>query len=457
MKKIKPIVMSTVLTLMTAAASAASPSPAQVDAAAILCAFNTNCTPLVEDSSSPFTLPGTAGTGLLHTRVIAGESNSPAAGLFGYEYRIDLSGVTLDPAVPPCFTNVLKCATNRIAISLTNVVVCRTNASRVTTVLTCITNKIPGTNIVICVTNSFPATNIVQCSISAGVMVCFTNSFPATNYVQCFTNKVPDRSIITCQTNQILGSNAVTCTTNNLQYFTNIVTCATNTVHCPESTPCVKSLTIQFGPAASRLDFDINGTRGDQVYVVTTGGFGSNAPSEITLKDGKLVLLFSPPLCPGDSSLSVGLVSRGAPRDLPAKLKLSTGDKVLTMARAPQVARSIDCDFSKLSEAIRDLRSRDILAPNNNAREGRRTALLNMVQAAQDAAKAGNIDNVTAALAAILDKTDGGRNDWLTSEGARKVNRALGDISKCLGDDEKHEHGDGHDDDDDDDDHGHGR
>ena len=459
MNKMRTMAMSTALTLMAVAAIAAPLGPIQVGTPAINCVFNPNCTNVVEESSSPFTLPGTVGTGLLHTRVILGESNSPAAGLFGYEYRLDLGGVTLDPAVPPCVTNVVKCVTNRMRVSLTNVVVCRTNVVGASNVLNCVTNTIPGTNLVFCVTNSFPETNIVQCPITAGVMVCFTNSFPATNYVLCFTNRVPARTVVTCQTNRLTGRNVVTCTTNNVRYVTNIVTCTTNTVPCPGSTPCIQTLRINFGPAVSGLAFDTNGPSRAQFYVVSTGGLGSNAPTESTLVDGKLTLSFSPPLCPGDSSLSVGLVSRGAPRDVPAKLKLSIGGNVLTLARAPQVVRRIDCDFRELAEAIRDLKSRDILAPNNTARESRRAALLDLVREAHGAAEAGNAENVMAALAAILDKTDGGRNDWLASGAARKVNKLMADISKCIGDDEDVDRAkkQNHHVDDDDDDHGRGR
>ncbi len=451
MNKMKTMALSLALTLIVAAAPAAALSPAHVDALAIGCIFNPGCTNVVEESSSPLTLPGTVGTGFLHTRVILGESNAPAAGLFGYEYRIDLSGVTLDPAVPPCFTNVVRCLTNRVVVTLTNVVVCRTNIVGAANLLNCVTNRIPGTNMVFCVTNSFPATNLVQCfTVAGGAVVCFTNRFPASTNVLCFTNRVPDQSIVSCQTNRLTGSTVVTCATNNTRYLTNLVTCVTNALPCPESSPCVKTVRIDFGPVVAPLDFDANGKCSNQVYVVTTGGSGTAAPSEIAWGDGKLVLTFSPPLCPGDSSFVVGLVSRGSPRDVTAKLKLSNGTNVGALVRAPKAVRPIDCDFSKLAEEIQELRLRDILAPNDQAREGHRTALLNHVQAASAAAEAGGIDDVLAALAAIVDKTDGGRNDWLNAAAARKVNKIMADISKCLVEDGDHDD-DGEDDGDDDD------
>jgi hypothetical protein len=81
----KPILISTALTLMVAAAQADSLRLVQVDASAIQYLFNPNGTNLVEETNSPIALPGTVGTGFLQTRVILGESNALAAGLFGYE------------------------------------------------------------------------------------------------------------------------------------------------------------------------------------------------------------------------------------------------------------------------------------------------------------------------------------------------------------------------------------
>ena len=449
MRILRTILLGTALALTGAASHGASIRPAQVDGLAIDCLFNSDCNAFAEENSSSLALPGTVGTGLLITRVIQGEPDTPAAGLFGYEYRIDLSGVTLDPVTEPCVTNLVQCRTNRIQVSLTNLVVCRTNMVGAMNRLNCVTNLIPATNMVFCFTNSFLATNIVQCFTGpAGVMTCFTNRFPATNHVVCFTNRVPARAIVSCQTNRFPGTAVAVCTTNNVRYSTNLVTCTTNLVPCPDSTPCIDTMEIRFGPAVA-MDFDTNGTLRDLVYVIHTNGLGTVVPSEIIWDDGRLVLRFSPPLCPGDASVSVGLVSHGAPRDLAARLKLSTDETALAIARAPQVVRRIDCGVDELTTAIRKLRTQDIIAPNNAERHNRYTALLDLALAAEQAAEAGQADDVIDALAAIFDKTDGGRNDWLSAATARKVNRILADIAECLADDgDNGDDGDGKDRDD---------
>lgn len=421
------ILLGGTLLMMLASVTAAPIIPIPVSASAIPCLFNTHCTNLVEDTSSPFTLPGTIGTGFLHTRVILGEPHAPAAGLFGYEYRLDLTGVALDPTVPPCFTNIVRCVTEQVEVS-TNVVVCRTNAVSVTNVVACVTNRIPA------ITN----------------VVCFTNIFSGTRFVRCFTNRVPARTVITCLTNRIVASNVVVCVTNRVRYFTNLVTCTTNTIPCPESSPCIRALRIPFGPVFAGLDFDTNGIAHDWAYVVTTDGFGTIAPAAITLEDGVLTLRFSPPLCPGDSSLTVGLVSRGAPRDRLATVRFSTGASLLVAAPVPLIVPRFDCDFSALAEAIRTLKLSEILAPNNHAREGRRTALLNLVREAQGAAEAGHAADVREALAAILGKADGRKHDWLTAAAAARVRALLAHISTCLDASGVPSHGDDDEDDDDD-------
>src|ERR1043165_2067304 len=91
--KTKIIKIGIAMALMVTAAQAASLNPVQVNSNAINFLFNIGCSNTGTETSSPIALPGTTGTGYLLTRVTAGESNSAAAGLFSYEYRIDLSGV----------------------------------------------------------------------------------------------------------------------------------------------------------------------------------------------------------------------------------------------------------------------------------------------------------------------------------------------------------------------------
>ena len=372
-----------------------------------------------------------------------GETNSLAAGLFGYEYRIDLSGIVTDTNHPVCLTNVVRCSTNRVEVH-TNKVVCRTNLTGVVKVVTCFTNRIPATNLVSCLTNAIPGTNIHQCfTNAAGVAVCITNVFPPTNVVICITNRIRARTIIACQTNVIdPGREIVQCFTNRVSYHTNVVTCRTNLTQCPGSPPCIKSLRIEFG-TLSPFDFNQDGTN-DEAYVVTSGGPGTVRPASVSRGGKHIVIRFSPPLCAGEASVSVGLVSARPPHDVDARIKLTSGS-MKADARAPGGSRLIECDFDGLADEIRDLRTRDFLGSTDAEREARRSALLVYAQAAALAAQAGDLDGVLSALAQIIVRADGGTNDWLTRDAAHEVNEKLKDLLECLEDASGHDlDGDNH-------------
>ncbi|HEY1631450.1 MAG TPA: hypothetical protein VGF56_09040 [Rhizomicrobium sp.] len=76
-----------------ALANAAPLTVVNVAAPAINCVFNTSCTITVNDSIGNFTLPGDSGTGLLQSRTFDGAAGAPAAGKFGYDYRIVMTGM----------------------------------------------------------------------------------------------------------------------------------------------------------------------------------------------------------------------------------------------------------------------------------------------------------------------------------------------------------------------------
>src|SRR5688572_13413848 len=102
----------------------------------ITCLFDTNCVDAAVATTNTITLPGTTGSGLLQTRVITGNSNAPAAGLFAYEYKIDLSKITGSTNTEPCLTNVVSSLTNRV-VSFTNLITFHTNrGGRVTREIT---------------------------------------------------------------------------------------------------------------------------------------------------------------------------------------------------------------------------------------------------------------------------------------------------------------------------------
>ncbi len=60
-----------------------------VSAPAINCVFNAPCTVTVNDTSDNVTLSA-GGTGFLQSRTYKGLPGAPAAGLYAYEYRLDL-------------------------------------------------------------------------------------------------------------------------------------------------------------------------------------------------------------------------------------------------------------------------------------------------------------------------------------------------------------------------------
>jgi hypothetical protein len=460
MKK-KLLALASVL-LVTGSSLAAPVDLVDVGASEINCLFSPTCTLLVSNTFSPLALPGTSGSGVLETRVFVGQPGSPDQDVYGYEYRVDLSGVVATNE-PACFTNSIRWFTNRVEVK-TNTITCRTNAVRVSNVLTCVTNILPGTNFTFCLTNAFPATNVIRClTNAAGEITCFTNSFPGSNVITCLTNRIPTRTNIMCVTNRITGSNVVVCTTNWVRYFTNMVVCYTNVIPCPGTTPCIETLRIPFRSVYTNLNFGTGGVAAIQAYVVTNASLGTVAPVFAVREGGFIRLEFAPPVCPGQSSFFVGLFSTNPPTDVRAVAVLTSGSNAVVAARGPIGARRvIDCDLGPLSSAIASLSLRDIVAPNNNARAGRRGALQNLVEAAREAADAGQLGNLIEAVHAIAKKAGGEKNSWLTSAASRRLDPILDDLLACLrdasgnGEDNEGHDGDDHDDDDDDDDRDHG-
>ncbi len=72
-----------------------------VSAPAINCVFDSSCTVTVTDSTAPIPIPA-GGTNFLQSRTFTGKPGTPANGLYGYEYRIDLRnavGITYIPCL----------------------------------------------------------------------------------------------------------------------------------------------------------------------------------------------------------------------------------------------------------------------------------------------------------------------------------------------------------------------
>jgi hypothetical protein len=427
----KKILLTAAGVLLAAGLSAAPLDVVHVSSTNIACLFDTNCAVTVDDSSSPITLPNTTGTGLLQTRIIEGGTGSDGEGLFAYLYRVDLTGITSLDTNAPCFTNVLRCTTNRIV--LTNFVrECRTNVVVPTNRLVCVTNRFLASNVVVCFTNTIPATNFVRCvTNSAGALVCTTNFFPGTNFVACFTNRFPATNVVTCAQTNLPGGTNIVCTTNRVLSTSNVVTCVTNRVTCPGTAPCVETVQIRFGPAWGITAS--NGTSTGQVFVVSSDGIGTIAATSAD-QDGAVVTLnFATPICAGESSYFVGLISSNAPHNVNAVVELTSGSNLLVAARAPLLTRPpIECDFATLRDLIRQLGSSELLAPNNNSREGRRGALLNGVDAAIEAAAVGDAEGVLGALKSLEVKARERNSKWFSPEAAQRLRTTLEALRLCV-------------------------
>src|SRR5215204_3924885 len=153
-------VIIAVLSLAVAGSRAAPLSVVNVGAPAINCVFNTNCVVVADDTTNLITLPNGTGTGFLQTRVITGGTGSLAAGLFVYEYRIDLRGIVASNT-QPCLTNLIRNVTNNV-VRFTNTVVCTTNRGGH---VRCQTNRVPvlTNTVVTSVTNRVPCPGTAPC------------------------------------------------------------------------------------------------------------------------------------------------------------------------------------------------------------------------------------------------------------------------------------------------------
>jgi hypothetical protein len=110
---------------------------------------------------------------------------------------------------------------------------------------------------------------------------------------------------------------------------------------------CVNSVTLNFGPVVSTLDFNGDGTRSDQVFVVTGGGLGSIGIASADQTGDQITFNFSSPVCAGgrpgagQSSFFWGLVSTRPPGFVTASVNQTSGPVLNIQARAPQPLRRI--------------------------------------------------------------------------------------------------------------------
>jgi hypothetical protein len=105
---------------------------------------------------------------------------------------------------------------------------------------------------------------------------------------------------------------------------------------------CVSSVTVNFGAVVGTLDFNGDGTRTDQVFVITGGGIGSIGLASADQIGNNITFNFSSPVCAGSSpgrgqsSFFWGLVSTSPPRFVTASINHTLSATALNVqGRAP--------------------------------------------------------------------------------------------------------------------------
>jgi hypothetical protein len=102
---------------------------------------------------------------------------------------------------------------------------------------------------------------------------------------------------------------------------------------------CVRSLSLDFGPVHA-LDYDSDGSTED-VYIITSGGLGTVAPSAASQDSGRVTFTFQPGVCPGnapgngETSYFFGLGSDSPSGPVTATLTFDDGSSVTVAARSP--------------------------------------------------------------------------------------------------------------------------
>ena len=104
---------------------------------------------------------------------------------------------------------------------------------------------------------------------------------------------------------------------------------------------CIDSMTINFGPVVSTLDYNID-RKPDQVFVITGGGIGTIGIASAVQSGNNIKFNFTSPICSGgasgrgDSSFFWGLVSKNPPKLADAALHESSGAIHHVNVRVPQ-------------------------------------------------------------------------------------------------------------------------
>jgi WD40 repeat protein len=113
---------------------------------------------------------------------------------------------------------------------------------------------------------------------------------------------------------------------------------ALESLSAPLGTPCIVSLSLDFGPA-SVLDYTGISGDGYDAYVRTSGALGTVRPGAVRRSGQRLVVEFAPPGCvaAGEGTFFLGFASPYPPRNVTARLTDSAGAMYDLPARAPAI------------------------------------------------------------------------------------------------------------------------
>lgn len=109
------------------------------------------------------------------------------------------------------------------------------------------------------------------------------------------------------------------------------------------SLPCVKNVKVAFGAPSSTIDYDKDGVGGDQVFVISSGGSGTIAPTAAVKTGSTIDFQFATPVCAGaapgggESSFFFGLASALAPAAVNATVIDTANLASAAPARAPKL------------------------------------------------------------------------------------------------------------------------
>jgi len=105
LKTLRSCIAAAILLTLPVVAQAAPLKVVNVGAPASNCVYSTTCTITVNDSVGNIPLPGISGTARLQSRSFAGAAGAPAAGKFGFLYRVDLTQA-IGNSTRPCVSTL---------------------------------------------------------------------------------------------------------------------------------------------------------------------------------------------------------------------------------------------------------------------------------------------------------------------------------------------------------------